>query len=69
MPRIRTFLGIDLGAKIRDRLVSLQEDLALEAPDVKWVEPDNLHPLVYSYAPFVFCFSRDLRATADVHSR
>jgi 2'-5' RNA ligase len=43
MPRIRTFLGIDLGEKIRDRLVSLQEDLAPIASDVKWVEPENLH--------------------------
>ena len=43
MPRIRTFLAIDLGEKIRTRLVSLQEQLAIEAPDVKWVEPENLH--------------------------
>jgi 2'-5' RNA ligase len=43
MPRIRTFLAIDLGAKIRARLVSLQEDLATDAPEVKWVEPENLH--------------------------
>src|SRR5438093_475994 len=43
MARVRTFLGIDLGEKIRERLVSLQEQLAIEAPDVKWVEPENLH--------------------------
>ncbi len=43
MPRIRTFLGIDLGEQIRERLVSLQELLALDAPDVNWVEPENLH--------------------------
>jgi RNA 2',3'-cyclic 3'-phosphodiesterase len=43
MPRIRTFLAIDLGAKMRGRLVALQEQLATEAPDVKWVEPENLH--------------------------
>jgi len=43
MARVRTFLGIDLGEKIRDRLVSLQEDLAPIASDVKWVEPENLH--------------------------
>src|SRR4051794_19739095 len=43
MPRLRTFLAIDLGEKIRDRLVSLQESLAIESPDVKWVEPENLH--------------------------
>jgi RNA 2',3'-cyclic 3'-phosphodiesterase len=43
MSRMRTFLGIDLGEKIRDRLVSLQENLAGDAPGVKWVEPANLH--------------------------
>ena len=43
MARIRTFLAIDLGKKIRDRLVSFQENLAADAPDVKWVEPDNMH--------------------------
>ena len=45
MPRMRTFLAIDLGEKIRDRLVALQEYLAIESPDVKWVEPDNLEAL------------------------
>src|SRR6516164_8699319 len=43
MARVRTFLGIDLGEKIRDRLVSLQQDLGTIASDVKWVEPENLH--------------------------
>jgi RNA 2',3'-cyclic 3'-phosphodiesterase len=43
MARMRTFLAIDLGEEIRDRLVTLQEQFAVEAPDVKWVEPENLH--------------------------
>ena len=43
MARVRTFMAIDLGEDIRDRLVSLQEKLSVEAPEVKWVEPDNLH--------------------------
>jgi 2'-5' RNA ligase len=43
MARIRTFLGIDVGEAIRDRLVALQEELAAFASDVKWVEPENLH--------------------------
>lgn len=43
MARKRTFLGIDVGDEIRDRLVSLQEKLAIDAQDVKWVEPENLH--------------------------
>jgi RNA 2',3'-cyclic 3'-phosphodiesterase len=43
MARIRTFLAIDLGDEVRGRLVSLQEELAVIASDVKWVEPENLH--------------------------
>ncbi len=43
MARIRTFLAIDLGQAIRKRLASLQDELAGIAPDVKWVEYDNLH--------------------------
>ncbi|MBI3822793.1 MAG: RNA 2',3'-cyclic phosphodiesterase [Planctomycetes bacterium] len=43
MARIRTFLGIDVGEAIRDRLVSLQQELTAVAEDVKWVEPENLH--------------------------
>jgi 2'-5' RNA ligase len=43
MARIRTFIAIELHRTIRDRLIALQENLASAAPDVKWVEPDNLH--------------------------
>jgi 2'-5' RNA ligase len=43
MSRLRTFIALDLGKTVRDRLVSLQETLARSAPDVKWVEPENLH--------------------------
>src|SRR5437660_8864706 len=43
MKRLRTFLAVDLGKTIRDRLVSLQERLTPSAPPVKWVELDNLH--------------------------
>lgn len=43
MARKRTFLGIDVGPDIRAQLVSLQEELAAIATDVKWVEPENLH--------------------------
>jgi 2'-5' RNA ligase len=43
MPRTRTFIAIELDKPIRERLVGLQEDLAVPAPDVKWVEPENLH--------------------------
>lgn len=43
MARRRTFLGIDVGKEIRARLISLQEELAAIANDVKWVEAENLH--------------------------
>jgi 2'-5' RNA ligase len=43
MARVRTFIAIDLGKAIRERLVSLQEELADTVSDVKWVEKDNLH--------------------------
>jgi 2'-5' RNA ligase len=43
MARLRTFIALDLGKTIRDRLVSLQETFARSAPDVKWVEEENLH--------------------------
>ncbi len=41
--RLRTFIAIDPGKAIRDKLVALQETLARAGTEVKWVEPDNLH--------------------------
>jgi RNA 2',3'-cyclic 3'-phosphodiesterase len=43
MARLRTFIGIDPGKLIRDRLVALQDTLARAGVEVKWVEPENLH--------------------------
>jgi 2'-5' RNA ligase len=43
MSRLRTFIAVDPGRAIRDRIVALQDSLARAAADVKWVEPDNLH--------------------------
>jgi 2'-5' RNA ligase len=43
MARLRTFIAIDLGKPIRDRLVALQQTLARAGTEVKWVEPENLH--------------------------
>jgi 2'-5' RNA ligase len=43
MARLRTFIAIDLGKALRDRCISLQENLARAGTDLKWVEPDNLH--------------------------
>src|SRR5262245_22860339 len=41
--RMRTFIAIDPGTAIRDRLVALQDTLARTGTEIKWVEPDNLH--------------------------
>jgi len=43
MTRLRTFIAVDLGKPIRDRLVALQEKLAQTGAPVKWVEVENLH--------------------------
>lgn len=43
MPRTRTFIAIELGKAVRDRLIGLQESLTASAAGVKWVEPENLH--------------------------
>jgi 2'-5' RNA ligase len=43
MSRTRTFIAIDPGKDIRNRLVALQEQLAKTGTEVKWVEPENLH--------------------------
>src|SRR5438874_2580816 len=43
MKRTRTFIALDPGKAIRDRLVTLQEQLTRSGAEVKWVEPNNLH--------------------------
>jgi 2'-5' RNA ligase len=43
MKPIRTFIAIDPGKAIRERLVGLQGNFAKTGADVKWVEADNLH--------------------------
>lgn len=43
MARLRTFIAIDLGRTIRERLVALQTGFAKDMAGVKWVEPENLH--------------------------
>ncbi|HZV07798.1 MAG TPA: RNA 2',3'-cyclic phosphodiesterase [Gemmataceae bacterium] len=43
MARLRTFIAVDVGKAIRDRLVALQDTLARAGTEVKWVEENNLH--------------------------
>jgi 2'-5' RNA ligase len=60
MARIRTFIAVDLGKSIRDRLIALQESLARTDTEVKWVEPENLH------VTLLFLGEVDDRAVLDV---
>jgi 2'-5' RNA ligase len=41
--RLRTFIAVDVGKPLRDRLVALQEKLGQSVAAVKWVEVENLH--------------------------
>lgn len=43
MARTRTFIAVEVGKAIRDRMVALQGTLARVEPGVKWVECENLH--------------------------
>jgi RNA 2',3'-cyclic 3'-phosphodiesterase len=43
MPRLRTFIAVDVNKAIRDRAVALQASLARAGAEVKWVEPENFH--------------------------
>src|SRR5687767_15945219 len=43
MARVRTFIALDPGEAIRERIVALQESLTRSGAEVKWVEPENLH--------------------------
>lgn len=41
--RLRTFIAVLLDDAVRRRVTALRDELASLAPDVKWVEPENLH--------------------------
>lgn len=43
MARVRTFIALDPGKAIRDRMIALQQALAPAGADVKWAEPENMH--------------------------
>lgn len=67
MARTRTFLAIDPGKFLVDRVHRLQDQLAEYGGDVKWVEPANLHLTMLFLGEID---DRDLvsvcRATSDV---
>ena len=60
MPRLRTFIAIDVNEAVRDRLVAMQEGLARAGTEVKWVERENLH------VTLLFLGEVDARDTPDV---
>ncbi len=41
--RLRTFVAVLLDDATRQRVAALRDEFASLAPDVKWVEPENLH--------------------------
>jgi 2'-5' RNA ligase len=41
--RIRTFIAVAVADPVLRQLVALQHELRLAAPDVKWVDRENLH--------------------------
>jgi 2'-5' RNA ligase len=43
MARTRTFIGVEVGADIRQNAVALQQSLAKTGADVNWVPAGNLH--------------------------
>lgn len=43
MARIRTFLSVDVGAKVRSRILDLQASLGKTLSSMKWVDEASLH--------------------------
>lgn len=43
MGKTRTFIGVDVGAEVRDSAATLQKELARACDGVNWVTTDNFH--------------------------
>lgn len=43
MARVRTFLALEIPEEVRNACLALQDELAVAAPAVKWVEEENIH--------------------------
>lgn len=40
---MRTFIAVGISREARQKIAQIQDDFKREDPDVKWVEPENLH--------------------------
>lgn len=40
---MRAFIAIELSRDLQDKLAALEDKLKTGSPDVKWVEPENIH--------------------------
>ncbi len=43
MPRIRSFIAIELGSDLREGIAGIQEKLRSSRADVRWVKPESIH--------------------------
>jgi 2'-5' RNA ligase len=50
---VRTFVAIDIGEAVRASLTAEMSDLRRRWPDIKWVEPENLH-LTLSFLGYLY---------------
>lgn len=66
MARVRTFVAVDLGSSVRDRIVSLQKSLGADGVGCTWVDPANLHVTLAFLGEVV---ERDLARVCRVVSR
>ncbi|MFQ6084602.1 MAG: RNA 2',3'-cyclic phosphodiesterase, partial [Candidatus Aminicenantia bacterium] len=40
---MRTFIAVEISSEVREKIAQIQVEFKRGDPDVKWVEPKNLH--------------------------
>ncbi|MCJ7645372.1 RNA 2',3'-cyclic phosphodiesterase, partial [bacterium] len=40
---MRTFIAVAISSEVREKIAKIQAEFRRGGPDVKWVEPENLH--------------------------
>ncbi|MFB0526159.1 MAG: RNA 2',3'-cyclic phosphodiesterase, partial [bacterium] len=40
---MRTFIAVGISSEVREKIAQIQAELRKGEPDVKWVEPKNVH--------------------------